>query len=202
MAPIAETDYANPAFDVSNPLWPAQRVGTLQTYLSGSQPSLEWVPILNPVPMRGLNEVYGPEPQGGGLPGPGVEGAWTLPNRADNELDSSQDRIIGVSGLILEAHESLEDMPFTHPFGKGYTFDLAPDERWAQFWAHHPCTGPFTGGHPDRVRAARGRWRTPVNAVQQCWESVLGATPQEFESPILRHVELRRHDHLAAARLT
>jgi len=61
------------------------------------------------------------------LPGSGVGEAWTLPNRADNELDSSQDRIVGVSGLVLEAHESLEDMPFTHPFGKDYRFDLTPD---------------------------------------------------------------------------
>jgi len=26
----------------------------------------------------------------------------------------------------------------------------------------HPRSAPFTGGHPDRVRAARGRWRTLV----------------------------------------
>jgi len=32
----------------------------------------------------------------------------------------------------------------------------------------HSRTGLFTGGHPDRVRAARGRWRTPVNAMQHC----------------------------------
>jgi len=38
----------------------------------------------------------------------------------------------------------------------------------------HPRTGPFTGGHPDRVRAARGRWRTPVNAMQQCWKACWG----------------------------
>jgi len=37
------------------------------------------------------------------------------------------------------------------PFGCGLSFGLI-----------HPRTGPFTGGYPDRVRAARGRWRTPV----------------------------------------
>ena len=38
----------------------------------------------------------------------------------------------------------------------------------------HPRTGPFTGDHPDRVRAARGRWRTPVNAMQHCWKACWG----------------------------
>ena len=38
----------------------------------------------------------------------------------------------------------------------------------------HPRTGPFTGGHPDRVRAARGRWRTPVNSMQHCWTACWG----------------------------
>jgi hypothetical protein len=38
----------------------------------------------------------------------------------------------------------------------------------------HPRTGPFTGGHPDRVRAARGRWRMPVNAMQQSWKACWG----------------------------
>ena len=35
----------------------------------------------------------------------------------------------------------------------------------------HPRPAPFTGGHPDRVRAGRGRWRTPVNAGQHCWKA-------------------------------
>ena len=38
----------------------------------------------------------------------------------------------------------------------------------------HPRTGPFTGGHPDRVRAVRGRWRTPVNAMRHCWKACWG----------------------------
>jgi hypothetical protein len=35
----------------------------------------------------------------------------------------------------------------------------------------HPRPPPFTGGHPSRVRAGRGRWRTPVNAGQHCWKA-------------------------------
>ena len=31
--------------------------------------------------------------------------------------------------------------------------------------------GPFTGGHPDRVRAVHGRRRTSVNAGQHCWKA-------------------------------
>ena len=49
------------------------------------------------------------------------------------------------------------------PFGCGLSFGLI-----------HPRTGPFTGGYPDRVRAARGRWRTPVNAGQHCWKACWG----------------------------
>jgi len=46
--------------------------------------------------------------------------------------------------------------------------------RGLSFGLIHPRTGPFTGGHPDRVRAARGRWRTPVNAMQHCWKACWG----------------------------
>jgi hypothetical protein len=38
----------------------------------------------------------------------------------------------------------------------------------------HPRPGPFTGGHPDRVCAVRGRWRTLVNAGQHCWKACWG----------------------------
>jgi hypothetical protein len=34
----------------------------------------------------------------------------------------------------------------------------------------HPRPPPFTDVHSDRVRAVGGRRRTPVNAVQQCWQ--------------------------------
>src|SRR5215467_14347272 len=34
-----------------------------------------------------------------------------------------------------------------------------------------PRPGPFTGGHPDRVCAVRGWWRTLVNAGQHCWKA-------------------------------
>src|SRR5262249_15875703 len=46
--------------------------------------------------------------------------------------------------------------------------------RGLSFGLIHPRTGPFTGGHSDRVRAARGRWRTPVNAMQHCWKACWG----------------------------
>ena len=38
----------------------------------------------------------------------------------------------------------------------------------------HRRPAPFTGGHPDRVRAGHGRWRTPVNAGQHCWKACWG----------------------------
>jgi hypothetical protein len=38
----------------------------------------------------------------------------------------------------------------------------------------HPRPAPFTGGHPDRVRAGHGRWRTPVNAGVHCWKACWG----------------------------
>ena len=51
----------------------------------------------------------------------------------------------------------------------------------------HSHPPPFTAGYPDRVRPSHGRWRTPVNAGQHYWKACW-ATPQEFESPILRHL--------------
>jgi Short C-terminal domain len=38
---------------------------------------------------------------------------------------------------------------------------------------------PFTTRRPSRVRAGRGRWRTPVNAGQHCWKACKG---QPFRS--------------------
>jgi len=55
------------------------------------------------------------------------------------------------------------------------------------------CRTPGGGGHVYRgTRSLRGRG--PLAWVSECvlLESVLGATPQEFESPILRHTDLRR----------
>jgi hypothetical protein len=35
----------------------------------------------------------------------------------------------------------------------------------------HPRPAPFTGGHPDEVRAGREPWRTLVNAGVHCWKA-------------------------------
>ena len=47
-------------------------------------------------------------------------------------------------------------------------------EPGLSFGLIHPRSEPFTGGHPDRVRVVRGRWRTLVNAVQHCWKACWG----------------------------
>src|SRR5215470_11802 len=47
-------------------------------------------------------------------------------------------------------------------------------EPGLSFGLIHPHPGPFTDVHADRVRAARGRWRTPVNAMQHCWKACWG----------------------------
>ena len=64
---------------------------------------------------------------------------------------------------------------------------------WSQFWSHSPPSAAVRrrppGAKPGRSRtvaAPGGRW--------PAWlESVLGETPQEFESPILRHADLQKH---------
>jgi hypothetical protein len=38
----------------------------------------------------------------------------------------------------------------------------------------HLRPAPFTDGHQGRVRARRGRWRTPVNTGQHCWKACWG----------------------------
>jgi hypothetical protein len=53
---------------------------------------------------------------------------------------------------------------------------------WSQVWVS-PRPASFTGGHPNRVRAGGGRWRTPANVGQHCWKACKGE-PFRFESPI------------------
>jgi hypothetical protein len=64
---------------------------------------------------------------------------------------------------------------------------------WAQFWSHSSPSGAVHRRSPGSclrssrtVAAAGERWSALL-------ESVLGATPQEFESPILRHADLQKH---------
>src|SRR6266487_1453364 len=47
----------------------------------------------------------------------------------------------------------------------------APAPRNFRTRVIHPRPAPFSGGHPDRVRAGRGRWRTVVDARQHCWKA-------------------------------
>src|SRR5690349_3903759 len=57
-------------------------------------------------------------------------------------------------------------------------------------------------GRPPRpIRYGQPRSRTvadPGERRSALLESVLGATPQEFESPILRHADLQEHPMMAA----
>src|SRR6516162_8089946 len=65
-------------------------------------------------------------------------------------------------------------------------------QAWAQFWAHSSTYGTVHRWSPGSC--SRGS-RTVADAGERhatVLESVLGATPQEFESPILRHADLRR----------
>jgi hypothetical protein len=76
----------------------------------------------------------------------------------------------------------------------------APARAWAQFWAHSPPSATVRQWSPrwcsrsSRTAADAGeRWPTLL-------ESVLGATPQEFESPILRRADLQQHRWVATAK--
>jgi hypothetical protein len=51
----------------------------------------------------------------------------------------------------------------------------------------HPRPAPFTGSHPDHVRAGHSRWRLSVNASQHCWKACWQGEP--------RHVRFRRPRH-------
>src|ERR1700730_9015061 len=72
---------------------------------------------------------------------------------------------------------------------------------WSQFWSHSPACGRVRRWPPMECWR---RLRTLADCREQraaVLESVLGATPQEFESPILRHAGLRKCVRLAAALL-
>jgi hypothetical protein len=64
----------------------------------------------------------------------------------------------------------------------------------------HPRTGPFTGGHPDRVRAARGRWRMPVNVMQHCWKACWGQPLAGSNLASSATADLRRRIRIMPAR--
>jgi len=68
-----------------------------------------------------------------------------------------------------------------------------PPGLLSQFLSHSPLSGAV---HQRPPRSCSGRSRT-VTDLGERWpallESVLGATPQEFASPILRRPDLRRH---------
>jgi hypothetical protein len=51
-------------------------------------------------------------------------------------------------------------------------------------------------------RAMIGPWGLPRDRASAPMESVLGATPREFESRILRHPQLRRRNHSATLKLS
>src|SRR5690348_18400840 len=67
----------------------------------------------------------------------------------------------------------------------------------SQFLSHSPPSGTV---HRPPPGSCSGRWRTAADAGER-WptllEGVLGATPQEFESPILRHADLLKQRSLA-----
>jgi len=97
------------------------------------------------------------------------------------------------TGARLSAHEIASTLTGHHL--------PAADQRarprnraWSQMWSHSPPSGCVR----RRPRAAYPRRSRTVAAIGErrsaLLESVLGATPREFESRILRHADLRQCD--------
>ena len=103
--------------------------------------------------------------------------------------------------------ESLPTSGYGHACGAAPSTDLAarPGQQalacaWAQFWAHSSTYGAVHRRSPGSC--SRGS-RTVADAGERratLLESVLGATPQEFESPILRHADQGKHRSVVPAR--
>jgi hypothetical protein len=81
----------------------------------------------------------------------------------------------------------------TRPRSPEALFRKRPPSLLSQFLSHSLPSGTV---HRCSPRSCLGRSRTAADAGER-WpallESVLGATPQEFESPILRHTDLVEH---------
>jgi hypothetical protein len=71
---------------------------------------------------------------------------------------------------------------------------------WSQMWSHSPPSGTVHR-RPPRLCSRRSRTVAAIGERRSALlESVLGATPQEFESPILRRADLRRRACIMFAR--
>jgi len=107
------------------------------------------------------------------------------------------------------AHLHLEHPIPRHAFNATRSSDSAatPGEQasaraWAQFWAHSP---PSATVHRCSLRSCSRSWRTVADAGERhatVLESVLGASPREFESRILRRADLRRRFRIMFTRCT
>src|SRR5215471_19851610 len=116
--------------------------------------------------------------------------------RDSSELPIERKRIVGDRrDLGSMCDESLPTSGYGHACGAAPSTDLAarPGQQalacaWAQFWAHSSTYGAV---HRWSPRSCSRGSRTVADAGERhatLLESVLGATPQEFESPILRHL--------------
>ncbi len=105
---------------------------------------------------------------------------WTPILDPNDEYD---EYLVGTSGIVLKAHRSEHDLPFTHPFGNDWNFDLAVDWGYEQLLAPNNVVVD-SQGHPNPK--ANG---DAVAAVQQARDdlgiSVSGTLHVEMDEHML-----------------
>jgi hypothetical protein len=101
-------------------------------------------------------------------------------------------------GIACKTNRCLRPVTTMHaaplrPTTRPHTWAAVTTRAWAQFWSHSSPSGTV---HRRSAGSCSRRPRTVADAGER-WpallESVLGATPREFESRILRHADLLKH---------
>jgi hypothetical protein len=101
--------WTNPPFDTSDPNWSSNVVGG-KTFDGTSAHPFEWVSVLNPTVQQD-DQI--------GISGIAVHP--TTPTHGDNW---------GAYPAGPQGQDELPDLPFTHPFGPDYEFQIVPDPQY------------------------------------------------------------------------
>ncbi|MGH9970791.1 MAG: LecA/PA-IL family lectin [Pyrinomonadaceae bacterium] len=87
---------------------------------------------------------------------------WTPILSPTRELEDAD---VAASGIAINAHRSMHDIWFTHPFGKDLNFDLAPDPMYMNLASPILKPDPDPEGRDNSICKARTEFGLDINNV-------------------------------------